>query len=203
MPISNFIRGRMHNLALVINDASNGKITPDIITNISLAAHFPIALLIAFDHPVSAGILLLIFGLFDVLDGELARIQKVASPKGMLLDAATDRIKETLLFTAIAYNLSQTQYSDWSFLAVLALGGAMSVSYSKAKTEVALAVSGKEKDHHKLNRYLSEGIISFEVRMSIVFLGLIFNHLLIASALAAGLASIAMFERLIFYLKKV
>lgn len=200
---SKSVRIMVRHAAVYLNNKTNGKISPNLITTLSLIGHLPIAALIATDQLVTAGLLLIFFGLFDVLDGELARLQKIASPKGMVYDAATDRIKETMVFSAVAYYISQSSAPEWSFLAALALGASLSVSYSKAKAEVSLAIKKQQKDHHKINRYFSEGVASFEIRMALIVVGLLFNNLLLATAIVAGLATYAMFERLYVYLRGI
>lgn len=158
--------------------------------------HVPIAFLIAFNHLDWAALLLLVFGLFDVLDGELARLQKRAGPKGMIYDATTDRLKETLLYSGIAYFLAAHGQAKWVFVPVLACGVSLTVSYAKAKGEAALALKGRFKDHHTLNRRFNDGLVPLGVRMFIILLGLLANQLLLASGLVAILASLTIFERL-------
>lgn len=196
-------RSQIARLAKLIDKYSNGRITPDQVTWISVAAHLPIAILIAYGYVELAAALLILFGLFDVLDGELARFKKVASPRGMVLDASTDRIKETLIFSAIAYNISQTSYYSWAWVPMLALGAILTVTYIKAKGEVAYAINNKSTDHHKVNRHFSEGLVSFESRTLIIIIGLFIDQLLLAIALVAILGVISTFERLNFILKKV
>lgn len=198
-----FVRTAIKHVAVFLNDKARGKISPNLITTLSVVGHLPIAYFIMTDQLLEAGLLLIFFGLFDVLDGELARLQKIASPKGMVYDASADRIKETFIFSATTYYISQSSSPEWSFLAALALGAALSVSYSKAKAEVSLAIKNGLNDHHKINRHFSEGVASFEVRMALMTAGLLFNNLLLATSIVAVLASYAMVERLYFYLKRI
>ena len=200
---SKSVRLMIRRLAVFLNRKTNGKVSPNLITSLSLAGHLPVAFFIMSDQLLVAGILLVFFGLFDVLDGELARLQKSAGPKGMVYDASSDRIKETLIFSAITYYLSQSDSPEWAFLAALALGASLSVSYAKAKSEVTLAINNKLSDHHKINRYFSEGVASFEIRMALIAAGLLFDNLLLATSIVALLATYAMFERLIVYLRKI
>src|ERR1700733_5878302 len=100
------IRAVMHHLAVLLNKLTGGALHPDVVTIIGFLMHVPIAVLIATSHLLAAAILLVIFGLFDTLDGELARLQGRSSARGMLLDASTDRMKEVLLYTGVAYNLA-------------------------------------------------------------------------------------------------
>ncbi|HEX8350198.1 MAG TPA: CDP-alcohol phosphatidyltransferase family protein, partial [Hymenobacter sp.] len=83
-------RAIMHVIAVGLNHATRGHVSPNAITIVGLLMHVPIAWLIAGGSNYWAAGLLVIFGLFDTLDGELARLQKSASSTGMLLDASTD-----------------------------------------------------------------------------------------------------------------
>jgi CDP-diacylglycerol--glycerol-3-phosphate 3-phosphatidyltransferase len=190
-------------LAKNLDKASGGLISPDAITWSGVAAHLPIALFIAYGHLTIAGVLMIFFGLFDVLDGEMARYKKIASPHGMVLDASTDRIKEVLVYSGIAYYLSQTAYYSWAYLPLIACGTILTVSYIKAKGEVAYAVKHKPDDHHKLNRMYSEGLVPFEVRTGIIILGLIVHQPVPACLLVAILGTISVFERLMFIGKRL
>ncbi len=193
----------MARLAKKIDKASGGLVSPDAITWSGVAAHLPIALFIAYGYLSLAGLLMIIFGLFDVLDGEMARHKKVASPRGMVLDASTDRVKEVLVYSGIAYYLSQTVYYSWAYLPLIACGAILTVSYIKAKGEAAYAVKHKAEDHHKLNRMYSEGLVPFEVRTAIIIIGLLIHQVVLACLLVAILGIISVFERLKFIGKQV
>src|ERR1700712_190246 len=88
------VRKFMREIAKLLNHISGGRVTPNGVTWFGFAMHIPIALLIATDHLVWGGVLLIVFGLFDTLDGELARLQNRVTSNGGFLDASTDRFKE-------------------------------------------------------------------------------------------------------------
>ncbi len=200
---SNSVRILIRYFAVFLNNKAKGKISPNLITTFGVAGHLPVAFFIMTDQLLAAGILLVFFGLFDVLDGELARLQKTAGSKGMVYDASSDRIKEVLIFSATTYYISQSSTPEWSFVAALALGASLTVSYAKAKAEVSLTIKKRLEDHHKINRHFSEGVASFEIRMALMALGLLAGNLLLATSIVAGLSTFAMFERLYFYLKRI
>lgn len=172
--IKNSVRAQFVVLATLLNRYFGKWITPDGITYFGFFAHIPIAILIAQDHLVVAGILLIFFGLFDTLDGALARVQGVASPQGMFLDASTDRLKEMIIYTGLVYLFVDNDYALWApVAAVFACGLSLSVSYVKAKGEAALASSGARISHEKLNRIFDDGLGSFEIRMALLVVGCI------------------------------
>ncbi len=191
------VRAVMKRVANRLNDATHGSISPTAITVVGAAMHLPIALLIAANQLKLAGVLLIIFGLFDALDGELARLQQRASAAGMLLDATTDRIKEVVLYSGIAYLISNGDQQTWAFMAVIACGASITVSYVKAKGEVALVSKQHDLSHHQINNYYKDGLVPFEIRMFVLVVGLLSGQILAATVLIAVLASYTVFERLI------
>lgn len=198
-----FVRTQIRWFAIRLNALARGKLTPNMVTSASWILHLPIAFLIAVGKFELAALLLVVFGLFDVLDGELARLQKTASEQGMLYDASTDRIKEVILYSGVAYWMAEAGHEKWAFMAVIACGASITVSYVKAKGEVAVAVKNRTIGHHELNRLFKEGVVSFEARIIILIIGLLSNQLLTATALVAVLASFTVFERLIIIGKKL
>ncbi len=201
--INKLVRSGIRRVAVLLNNATGGKVSPSLITTLSVVGHLPVAFYIMNGRLFTAGVLLIFFGLFDVLDGELARLQKTAGPKGMVYDASSDRIKEVLIFSASTYYIGQSASPEWAFLATLALGASLTVSYAKAKAEVSLALKNGFRDHHKINRYFSEGVASFEIRMALMAAGLLFDNLLLAVSIVAILSTYAMIERLYVYLKGI
>jgi phosphatidylglycerophosphate synthase len=145
------------------------------ITIFGAIMHLPIAYLIAVGAWPVAAILLLIFGLFDSLDGELARLTKRVSATGMVLDASTDRLKETFLYSGAVYYFAVHDMALWALVAAVALGASICVSYVKARGEIAVATSGRQKySHETLNKKLfPSGLLPFEIRMALLIVGLI------------------------------
>ncbi len=193
----------MHSLAVFLNKITNGKITPNGVTIVGTLMHAPIAWLIATQHFIWAAALLLIFGLFDTLDGELARLQGRSSVRGMLLDASTDRIKEAMLYTGVAYVLATGAHPATAAWAAAATGASISVSYVKAKGEAAVASSGKEIPHHVLNRMFADGVLTFEIRMFVLLVGLLANQLVWATAIVAVGAGFTVLQRLVRITNKI
>lgn len=191
----------MTGVAKFLNRISGGRLSPNFITITSLLMHLPIAWFIANDDFVIAAVLLVIFGLFDALDGALARLQNKAGPKGMLLDATTDRMKEVILYTAIAFTLVDSGHPYQSVWAVAALGGSLIVSYVKAKGETAVADGNLSAN--EINKLFQDGLLRFEVRMFLLVIGLLLSQLHIILIVITALSWMTAFERLIKISKKL
>lgn len=199
--IRTYVKAAMHQLATWINGVSGGRISPNTITLVGFFMHFPIAYLIATGSFYLAAGLLVIFGLFDSLDGALARLQHKASNAGMLLDASTDRMKEVVLYTGVAYGLVQTGQAHWSVWAVVACGASLCVSYVKAKGETAVA--GGKLSANEINRLFQDGFGRFEIRMFLLVVGLLAHQLAVVTVMIALLSTYTALERLIKISRKL
>lgn len=193
--IRDSLRVVMRSIAKALDSATGGRITPNTVTLIGLFAHIPIAYLIAQQQHILAAILLLYFGLFDTVDGELARLQKRASSAGMLLDASTDRFKEVMLYTGAAYSFIWTMQPYMAVWAVVACGASLCVSYVKAKGETAVAKT--KLSPNEVNRLFQDGFLRFEVRMFALIIGLLSGYLAEAVIIIAVLSTLTAIGRLI------
>ncbi len=82
-----------------------------------------------------AGALVLFAGLFDMLDGQVARIGNMGTKFGALFDSVLDRYSELIMFLGICYYLVGHHYFFSSLFAFIALIGSMMVSYVRARAE--------------------------------------------------------------------
>ena len=81
------------------------------------------------------GAIILFAGLFDMMDGRLARVSKQESRFGALFDSVLDRYSELVMFLGICYYLVAQQYFLSSLFAFIAMIGSIMVSYVRARAE--------------------------------------------------------------------
>lgn len=182
-------------LAKWLNITTKGKITPTQITIASLLLHVLIFVAIISEMYPLAAIMVVVFGLMDSLDGALARAQGRESNAGMLLDASTDRMKESMIFMALAYRFALDNEPIAVLGAVAAVSGAFAVSYVKAKGETA--VKGSKLSNTDINRLFQAGLMRYEIRMAALAFGLLFSTIIIPTVwVIAVLSWITAFWRL-------
>ena len=90
------------------------------------------------------GVVILLSGLLDMMDGRLARLGNLSSKFGALLDSSLDRYSELLTLSGIALLLLRAG-DDWFWAAVAtfaAIIGSVMVSYVRARAE-GLGISCK------------------------------------------------------------
>lgn len=90
-------------------------------------------------HVRTAGLFVLLGGLFDIFDGRVARLSGLGSKFGAFYDSTLDRISETVVFLGLLslYNDYRLELGDVGmiYLIMLALAGSQMVSYTRAKAE--------------------------------------------------------------------
>jgi len=126
------------NLALritnpVIGILSKSGIKPDALTFTGLAINIGAAYVIATGHFPLGGILILVAGLFDLLDGALARFAKKTTKFGAILDSTVDRISEAAIFCGFLVWYMTGRLEILLIFAVLI--GSFLVSYIRARAE--------------------------------------------------------------------
>ncbi len=117
-------------------------ISPSGLTLIGLLLAMVAALLAAQGKMASAGLVYFLSGLFDGVDGAVARISDRVSKFGAILDSTLDRYGEALLLTGIGYSLAQRGDAAGVVAAFLTLLGSLMVSYTRARSE-ALGIENK------------------------------------------------------------
>ncbi len=145
------------------------------------------------NHPLAwlgwGGLVLLLSGLFDMMDGRLARVGNLTSRFGAFWDSTLDRYSELVSLSGLAAFFFCIGSALWGVVTLVALVGSIMVSYVRARAE-AIGIECKV------------GIMQRPERVVVLCAGAILtgilNHLLpiyIAVALIAVLANYTAFLR--------
>ena len=192
--IRNVVRHGMRQIARLLNALTGGHLHPNAVTLFGFAMHLPIALLIARGYFVYAAAALVVFGLLDTLDGQLAQLQGRSSKLGMLLDSVTDKMKEAILYIGVGYFFVWSGHAYWAIWAIAACGAGLLVSYINAWGEV---VTKDIKANDETNKAFRGGLMSFDIRMFVIVVGLLAGHLGVAVVVITALAWMTALDRLI------
>jgi len=114
-------------------------VTANIATTIMLVfALLSFALLVLFNNPLFFGIAIFLVGIFDGIDGAIARITNTTSKKGTFLDSTMDRFSEFIIFLAILiYCWDQLLWNTINMNLVVFISSFTSImiSYIRARAE--------------------------------------------------------------------
>lgn len=114
---------------------SSTGLSPNFWTGVGLVFAFASAIVYGLNLQMEfafifGGILLLISGFFDIVDGQVARITKKTSKKGAFVDSVFDKIAEVAIFLGILIGGFAEPY-----LVFLAITLSLLVSYTRSRAE--------------------------------------------------------------------
>jgi phosphatidylglycerophosphate synthase len=110
-------------------------ISPNTVSTLGVMIGLASAILFSIGDFITAGVLLAVSGLLDLLDGKIARAVGRTSVFGAVYDSTLDRATELAVYAGIgAYFINRNMH--WSSLVVvIAAGGSWLVSYARARAE--------------------------------------------------------------------
>lgn len=121
-----------HRIRPLVDLAVASGCSPDVATVLQLASSLACAIAYARAWIFTAGLLLIVSGTLDVLDGEMARSRGREGPRGAYIDSVVDRYGEALVFAGM---LALYRNSAVVWMVAAAWAGSFLVSYARARAE--------------------------------------------------------------------
>ncbi|WP_048063170.1 CDP-alcohol phosphatidyltransferase family protein [Methanococcoides burtonii] len=176
---------------LVLPIAKKIPISPNVLTVMGLGISFLAAIEFAAGDLIMGAVLIMLSGIFDVLDGAVARSSGMMTPFGGVLDSVCDRYADAAIFAGIIYGSITGVIQTTTFfqaplwlLCVIALIGSYMVSYTRARAEAAGSTA------------MNIGIAERSERLIILVLGALTYQIMIAVVLIAILTHITLLQRI-------
>jgi CDP-diacylglycerol--glycerol-3-phosphate 3-phosphatidyltransferase len=160
-------------------------LTPNHVSLIGFALMMGSAGLIATGRPLAGGIGLWVAGIFDILDGSVARATGLKTKAGAFLDSTLDRLSDGLIFGALAWYAASNEL----LLILGCLIFAFMTSYIRARAE-------------GLGFECRVGFIERPERVVIVGIGLVFGVLYWALGLLLVLSLLTVVQRFVHVWKQ-
>lgn len=169
-------------------------ISPNALTLLGFLVTVGAAALIATEHLLAAGLMVLFAGFFDILDGALARWTDRTTRFGGILDSTLDRLSEAalLLGVLVLFLLVEEQSVLFTFLAkkwsILLVGIALFVSplvsYIRARAEA-------------MGLECQVGLFTRAERVVVLVVGLLVNQIVIALFIIVVFSFVTVGHRLV------
>ncbi|MBN2467381.1 MAG: CDP-alcohol phosphatidyltransferase family protein [Deltaproteobacteria bacterium] len=166
------------------------NVNPHLLTFLGLFINVGAAVCLGMGYWISGGILILFAGLFDILDGAVARTVNKVTTFGGFLDSVIDRYSEILLLIGIIWYFAVRDEAGYVFLACIVLMGCILVPYSRAKAEIVL-------DHCNI------GLMERAERTILLAAGSLFNVMGLVLWVLAVFTHITVFQRIHFTWKEM
>lgn len=170
------------------------KFTPNSLSFIALMLGLVAGILFAIAQPLWAGVVIILCGFFDLLDGQVAAKTDKKSLFGAIFDSTLDRYAEFFIYLGIAYYF-RDHWALW--LCFFTFFGSSMVSYTRARAEGL----GMECQIGIMQRAERLGLLALGALFGSVFV--VFDSVMIAVLIAiAVISNFTAFQR-IFHVKKM
>ncbi len=191
-PPANFtdmLRARFKNVLDPIGSYLNKiGLVPNTITLLGLLGNLVAAFLLARGEMVWGGVVVLLMGPLDAVDGTMARLRGAPTRFGGVLDSVVDRYSELFVLGGLLIYYSVHMDTNAILLCYLAAAGSVMVSYVKARAETA-------------GYFIKGGLLTRVERYIITTLFLLLNQPLIALWALAILANFTAVQRILLVRK--
>lgn len=159
-------------------------VTPNTLTLVGFGLNVIVAIVLGSGALRLGGVLLLLAGAFDVLDGALARTTGRSTRFGAFLDSSLDRYSEGVLLFGLLYEAIRRGDGAVELLTFAVIVGSLMVSYCRARAE-GLGLS------------CEVGFAPRPERVAILGIGLIVGLEVGALAILAGLTHLTAIQRMV------
>lgn len=156
---------------------------PNTITIFGLVGNTVGAYFLSQGQMLAGGIIILLMGPVDALDGTMARLRGESTDFGAFVDSVTDRYSELVIFGGLLFYYLQQGEVLPAVLAYLAAAGAVLVSYTRARAQ-SLGLETKVGILTRMERYL------------VLAPCLVFNIPVVALWILAVLGNVTAFQRI-------
>lgn len=158
-------------------------ISPDGVTLVGFLLMVVVGVLLSLGYLQLAGLLLILAGIFDAIDGALARLLNRVTRFGAFLDSTMDRFSEAAVFLGILIHCQSQGAGIEVILTYIAIVGSLMVSYTRARAEgIDVPIRG--------------GFLTRLERMAILVVLLLLNQLTLALWVLAPLTNFTAVQRI-------
>lgn len=119
----------------IVDWLSDLRVHPNILTLLGLVVNLFAAILFARGLLFWAGLVVLFAGLFDMVDGEVARRTMRVTKFGAFFDSVIDRYSDLILLLGIVHWYARWNQMFYVWLTGLVLVGSILTSYTRARAE--------------------------------------------------------------------
>ncbi|OIP87950.1 MAG: hypothetical protein AUK24_08840 [Syntrophaceae bacterium CG2_30_49_12] len=173
----------------IVQVLGKSGLKPDTLTFTGLVISFAAAYLLGGGHFFFGGLLVLLSGLFDLVDGAVARFNNQATKFGAILDSTFDRISEAAILCGLMIWYIPKESTLEIVLIFAVLTGSFLVSYVKARAE-------------GLGLECQVGLFTRAERVIALTVGLLIGQVLIALWILLLFVYVTVIQRLLYVRKE-
>jgi CDP-diacylglycerol--glycerol-3-phosphate 3-phosphatidyltransferase len=172
-------------IRLIVHGLALSRIHPNVLTFAGLVINGVAAVMLARGRFVAAGLVMIAAGLFDMVDGRVARATNQVTLFGAFFDSVVDRYSDLVLLMGMLVYYASIDRFFYIVLTAVVMTGSVMVSYTRARAECIIPKC-------------KAGFMERPERMVLLILGALFNRMAPVLWVIAVLANITVIHRMLY-----
>jgi CDP-diacylglycerol--glycerol-3-phosphate 3-phosphatidyltransferase len=172
-------------IRLIVRGLALSRIHPNVLTFIGLVINGAAAVLLASGRFFAAGLVMIAAGIFDMVDGRVARATNQVTLFGAFFDSVVDRYSDLVLLMGLLVYYASINRFFYVVLTAVVMTGSVMVSYTRARAECVIPKC-------------KVGFMERPERMVLLILGALFNRMAPVLWVIAVIANITVIHRMLY-----
>jgi len=172
-------------LQAIVRAFAATRINPNVLTVIGFLLNLLAAYLFAYGYFRWAGGMVFLAGLFDMLDGRVARFTNRVTPFGGFFDSVLDRYSDLCLMIGLLVFYGRINRFWYVTLVAIVMIGSVMVSYSRARAENLIPTC-------------KVGFLERPERMVLILIGAFFDRMAAVLWVIAVLSTLTVIHRVVY-----
>jgi CDP-diacylglycerol--glycerol-3-phosphate 3-phosphatidyltransferase len=161
------------------------RINPNVLTFLGLVINIYAAWLFSKGDFFDAGLVVIGAGLFDMVDGRVARASDRVTRFGGFFDSVIDRYSDLALFMGLLVYYASINRFFYIVLTAVVMTGSVMISYARARAECTIPKC-------------KVGFLERPERVVLIIIGALFNHMAPVLWVIAILSNVTVIHRMIY-----
>jgi len=172
-------------IRLIVRALALSRIHPNVLTFIGLVINGVAAALLASGLFLAAGLVIIGAGIFDMVDGRVARETNRVTRFGGFFDSVMDRYSDLVLLMGLLVYYASIDRFFYVVLTAVVMTGSVMVSYTRARAECAIP-------------RCKVGFMERPERVVLLIIGAVFNRMAPVLWVIAVLSNITVIHRMVY-----
>ncbi len=172
-------------IRLIVRGLALSKIDPNVLTFLGLVINVVAAVFLAFGRFRAAGFVIIFAGLFDMVDGRVARETNRVTRFGGYFDSVLDRYSDLCLLIGLLVYYGTINRPPYVVLTAVAMTASVMISYARSRAENIIPTC-------------KVGFLERPERVVLLIIGALFDHMAPVLWVIAVLGNLTVIHRLVF-----
>jgi len=172
-------------ILLIVRALALSRIHPNVLTFIGLLVNGVAAALLASHRFLAAGIVIMCAGLFDMVDGRVARETNRVTRFGGFFDSVLDRYSDLILLMGLLVYYASINRFFYVVLTAVVMTGSVMVSYTRARAECTIP-------------RCKVGFMERPERVVLIIIGAVFDRMAPVLWIIAVIANLTVIHRVLY-----